>query len=286
MELVRIKVNKAATALEALKGRVPHLSLNRLQSAFSKGLVSYNDKILSAEELLQANVEVAVHLTAMHKAHVFAEDIPIIVLHEDEHLLVVIKPHGMACHAGLGIYKGTLLNALKHYHQLHHVNAIENGLVHRLDAATSGIMVIARTKQAMDVLNHQFKSKQVNKVYRLEICGELAAKKGSITLPIGRNPHNDRIIEVRADGKAALTHYHECGKTEKGSLILAQPITGRTHQLRIHFASIGHPIVGDKRYQSPIESSILHLQAIELSFQHPLFKDWMHFKLEPNDFTF
>lgn len=197
------------------------------------------------------------------------ENIPLEIIWEDEHVLVLNKPAGLACHPGLGIPQGTLLNALKGYwnDQFYH------GLVHRLDKGTSGLMVIARHKKAFCHLREQWNQKKIYKKYVAWIHGIPSELKGSIRNSIGRIPGNSYLIGIlpeESGGKIAVTHYEIIETRLDFSCVQLIPETGRTHQLRIHMASIGHPIVGDNRYGSSFSIQNGHLlHAQSLAFIHP-----------------
>ncbi len=181
----------------------------------------------------------------------------------------------MVVHPGAGVRQGTLANALLHYYpELQDIGPEERpGLVHRLDKETSGVMVVARTLKAYHHLQHQFKIKEVNKRYFGLVWGKMSQNKGRITWSIGRHPkHGERISVKTRKPRSAETLYTVLQEFKEYTLLEIQPITGRTHQIRVHLAASGHPIVGDRRYgRRMIKGDCPHLflHAHQLSFIHP-----------------
>jgi 23S rRNA pseudouridine1911/1915/1917 synthase len=210
------------------------------------------------------------------------EALPLSVAYEDEDLLVVNKPAGMAVHVGAGMKSGTLVNAL-----LHHVKTLSAaggtgrpGIVHRLDKMTSGLVVVAKNDATHRQLAQQFKSRAVRKTYVLLVHGQVSGAQGKISKPVGRDPV--RRTRMKVGGlrpREAVTRYEVIRRFPGFTLLEAHPETGRTHQLRVHFAALGHPIVGDTTYGAPgklhvggrevatLSRTFLHAGSLE--FQHP-----------------
>jgi 23S rRNA pseudouridine1911/1915/1917 synthase len=211
------------------------------------------------------------------------EDLPLAVVYEDADLLVVNKAAGMVVHLGAGVKSGTLVNAL-----LHHIRALSSaggelrpGIVHRLDKMTSGLVVVAKNDAAHRRLSDQFKSREVHKTYIALVHGRVAGDRGQITKPVGRDPR--RRTRMKAGGIApreALTKYRVLRRFRPFTLVEAMPQTGRTHQIRVHLASLGHPVVGDTTYGAPAKLRLgesaeptlprIFLHAAKLAFAHPL----------------
>lgn len=193
-------------------------------------------------------------ITSPYTTHqkIFAENIPLEILEENEDWLVVNKPSKMACHGGLGNYHGTLLNALAYHYETTHQNPeLNNGLVHRLDKETSGLMVVAKTKKGLDFLSPQFQNKTAKRKYIAKVHGIVSPQKGTINVPIGRHPDEELTIMAnppRNAGKEAITHYTVLQQDGNYTIVECELETGRTNQIRIHLQYIGHSIVGDKRY--------------------------------------
>ena len=210
------------------------------------------------------------------------EALPLSIVYEDDDLLVVDKPEGMVVHVGAGVKSGTLVNAL-----LHHVTslsqaggALRPGIVHRLDKMTSGLVVVAKNDAAHRQLAGQFKSRSVHKTYTLLVHGQVAGESGEIRKPVGRDPLRRTRMKVGGIApREALTIYRVIRRFPHFTLLEAEPRTGRTHQIRVHFSSTGHPIVGDTTYGAPgklrtegrevktLPRTFLH--AFTLEFQHP-----------------
>lgn len=219
------------------------------------------------------------------------EPIPLEVVHEDEQVLVVVKPAGMLVHPTRGVKSGTLANALA-YHlnraaidrrpagvhaQLNEAGAVVRpGIVHRLDRAASGLMIVARTQRALSILSRHFHHRRVAKLYTALILGRVTEAELRISAPIGRDPESDPKWGVMEGGKPAETLLRVLESRVDKTLVELEPLTGRTNQLRIHCAHIGHPIIGDEWYDRPCACRLC-LHASRLSFNHPTTGDWCVF---------
>jgi 23S rRNA pseudouridine1911/1915/1917 synthase len=207
-------------------------------------------------------------------AEPLAESIPLSILYEDEHLLAVDKPAGLAVHPGPGHSAGTLVNAvLAHCPDLPGIGGVQRpGIVHRLDKDTSGVILIAKTEAAHRGLSGQLQRREIKKTYLALVEGRVDPIEALIEAPIGRDPNNRRRMAVLAtNGRDAQTRYRVLEQFPTQCLVEASPITGRTHQIRVHLASIGHPVVADPIYgrPSPLSPRVL-LHAHRLSFDHPV----------------
>jgi 23S rRNA pseudouridine1911/1915/1917 synthase len=209
-------------------------------------------------------------------------------LYVDDDFVIVNKPAGMVVHAGAGHSSGTLVNAL--LHRLGNLSsaggALRPGIVHRLDRETSGAMVVARNDQAHEHLSEQFRSRNVRKIYLALVHGKMPRDSGTITLPISRDPRRrTRMTAREAKGRHARTDWRVIARLDRCTLIEAALHTGRTHQIRAHFAAIGHPVVGDTVYGAPrglrsgtrnlplLERNFLH--AARIGFSHPSTGAWV-----------
>jgi 23S rRNA pseudouridine1911/1915/1917 synthase len=210
-----------------------------------------------------------------------AQDIPLTIVHEDEALIVIDKPAGLVVHPGSGNWEGTLLNAL-----LQHAPALANvpraGIVHRLDKDTSGLLVVAKTLSAQTDLVRQLQARTVSREYVAIAHGRIA-RDGTVEAPIGRHPVSRTRMAVVARGKAALTHYHVLARYAATTLLACKLETGRTHQIRVHLASIGHPLVGDPVYGKRAGKGALsfHRQALHahrLGLVHPVTQKAVHWE--------
>jgi 23S rRNA pseudouridine1911/1915/1917 synthase len=217
---------------------------------------------------------------------VVAEPIPLDVLHEDDWLLVINKPAGLVVHPAPGHWSGTLVSALLHRWQgaPAGLDPRRPGLVHRLDKDTSGVLVVAKDAETLADLAAQFKNREVEKQYLALVWGRPRPLRGTIDEPIGRNPVHRKRMAVRRAGRAAQTRYEVVESVDGMTLVRLWPRTGRTHQLRVHLASIGHPIVGDAVYGrgrkrgTPVSVARQALHAEQLAFRHPHSGDRLRFR--------
>jgi len=208
-------------------------------------------------------------------------EIPVSVLYEDDHIVVVDKPIGMVVHPGAGTTTPTLVEALLAERDLPQSdNPVRPGIVHRLDKETSGVIVVAKTAQALTSLKQQFAEREVQKAYLAWVDGTFNEDEGEIDAPVTRDPVRPRRMCVHGTGREARTLFRVLEKTDDRSYVLAQPRTGRTHQIRVHFSYIGHPVVGDTLYGGPpAERMMLH--AWTLSLVHPATMQRVTFEASP-----
>ena len=213
-----------------------------------------------------------------------AENIPLDILYEDDDVLVVNKPKHMVVHPAPGHYSGTLVNAVM-YHckgSLSGINGIlRPGIVHRIDKDTSGSLIICKNDMAHNSIAAQLKEHSVSRIYHAVVYGVLKEDEMTVDMPIGRDPKNRMKMAVVSDGKRAVTHIRVLKRFEKYTYIACRLETGRTHQIRVHMAHIGHPILGDEVYasgrKSPVkcEGQVLHAKVI--GFVHPRSKEYIEF---------
>jgi 23S rRNA pseudouridine1911/1915/1917 synthase len=209
------------------------------------------------------------------------DDIPII--YEDNDIIVINKPSGITVHEAPG-EKSLTINEIFQSRFLDNISG-RDMIVHRLDKGTSGVMILAKTDKSRVDLQRQFADREVKKTYLTLIKGHLDQDKGTIRIPLGRDQMSREKISPQKDGKNAITDFVVIKKHPKYSLVEANPKTGRTHQIRTHFASIGHPIFGDKKYGNPKDNiDRIFLHASKISFSHPENKNILTFRVElPED---
>jgi 23S rRNA pseudouridine1911/1915/1917 synthase len=261
---------------------IPDQSRSQIQRWIRAGRARVNGKQVKTGYLVQPGDEVDLCAPEPEQAIPFPEEIPLDVVYEDQDLAVINKPAGMVCHIGAGIRHGTLVNALLHrYGSLESEDAARPGIVHRLDKLTSGLLVVARNKWTHRGLAQQFKSREVKKEYLALVHGRPRHPSGTVDLPLGRDPRDRKRISVHARRKrAAVTHFRVEQVFGALSLLRICIETGRTHQIRVHLAHVGHPIVGDTLYGGKRDRDLpklaaaagldrVFLHAHRLEFRHP-----------------
>lgn len=247
------------------------------------GLVFVNGKTVKPSYKVKENDEVVVNIPEAEKIDVLPENIPLDILYEDDDIIVINKPQGMVVHPAPGNYSGTLVNALLyHCKNLSGINGIlRPGIVHRLDKDTSGVMVVAKNDKAHISLSNQIKERSVFKKYVAIVEGVIKDEEGKIEALIGRHPVDRKKMAVIEDGRYALTLYKVLERFKENTLVEAAIKTGRTHQIRVHMAYIGHPVVGDpvygfKKQKFKLEGQALHSRV--LGFIHPTKGVYMEFE--------
>ncbi|HOJ49573.1 MAG TPA: RluA family pseudouridine synthase [Spirochaetota bacterium] len=206
------------------------------------------------------------------------QDIPIEIVYEDEYILVVNKPYGMVTHPAKGHKENTLLNAV--FWKIKEKESDRPGIVHRLDKDTSGLIIVAKTKKAQEILIKNFKKRRINKIYYALVEGHLTTTKGLINLPIGRDKKNRFKFKVTEEGKEAITLYKVIKEYKNASLLAIKIKTGRTHQIRVHLSHIGNPVVGDKIYGKKFKNFDMCLVAKKLGFTHPITEKYIKLSIE------
>ena len=268
IEIVVVREERKFRLEDLLCQRFPALSKMYLREVVKKGSCEVNGRQENIGHRLSANdfVEIEVDLTRQHS--MLPEDLPIEIVYEDEDLVVVDKPAGMLVHPSHREKNGTLLNALAfHFNRDPARGVIRPGLVHRLDKETSGLIVVAKNQRAHRILCRQFQRKQVEKRYTAIVHGVMSENEGVINGDIGRDAEL-KFWVLKEGGKASETRFRVLQRKQDTTLVELEPVTGRTNQLRIHCASIGHPIIGDKE-RGGDASRKLCLHATKLGFRHP-----------------
>jgi len=236
-----------------LHERLPEYSRARLQSWIKSGRVQLNGETARPSYVLRGREQLQVMPGELPPLRAQAEELPLTVLYEDEDVVVIDKPAGMVVHAGAGHHDGTVVNALlHHFGQLSTVGGeLRPGIVHRLDKETSGVLVVARTDRAHQSLAEQFRSREVEKIYWALVHGH-PQDQGTIDKPVARDPvRRTRMTTRVAAGRPAITRFRVLERIGGFSYLEVRIGSGRTHQIRVHLSSIGHPIVGDALYGAP-----------------------------------
>ena len=264
----------------------PDLSRARVQALIAESHVLVDDQPARASRRLRGGESVSLTIPVPIAAAPAPEDIPLRVVYEDKHLLVIDKPAGLVVHPGAGQAQGTLVNALLHLvKDLSGVGGVlRPGIVHRLDRGTSGLLVVAKDDEAHRALVRQFAGRTVEKEYLAIVHGVPRARSGTIDLPLGRDPVHRQKMSVRAPrGRAARSDYTVAEALDGAALVRVRIHTGRTHQIRVHLAALGHPVAGDAAYggtrapsarRPEAKAALLGLSrpalhAARLSFTHP-----------------
>jgi 23S rRNA pseudouridine1911/1915/1917 synthase len=256
-----------------LRERLPQYSRSRLQDWIDQGRVLVNGSAEKRAYLLKGAERIQVQPGDLAPLRATPEDLPLEVLYEDADVIAINKPPGMVVHTGAGRHSGTLVNAVLHrFGKLSSVGGeLRPGIVHRLDRFTSGVILIARSDAAHRHLAEQFASRQVEKIYVALVHGRTKQEQGRITTPIARDPvRRTRMTARLAHGRQAITSYQVLRRFETFTLLEVKIGTGRTHQIRVHLASIGHPVAGDKLYGAPASAlGRYFLHARQITFTSP-----------------
>lgn len=256
-----------------------------LQKQLKDGNVSVNEKTAKASLKVAEDDEVRIFIPENKEPDIVPEDIPLDILYEDQQLLVVNKPKGMVVHPSAGHYSHTLVNALMFHckDQLSGINGVlRPGIVHRIDMDTTGALVVCKTDLAHQSLAEQLKIHSITRKYRAIVHGRLKEDFGTIEGTIGRHPTDRKKMAINVkNGKPATTHYKVLERFDQFTYVECELETGRTHQIRVHLSSIGHPLLGDVVY-GPKKSAVPNLQgqtlhAMVLGFLHPVSNEYMEF---------
>ncbi len=261
-----------------LSSRLTEISRSQAQKLVADKKVRLNGTWTKASHKLRVGDVIEVEAVEETRSGLRPENIPLNVIYGDDHIVVINKPEGLVVHPGAGVIEGTLVNALLfHFPGIERIGHPERpGIVHRLDKETSGVMVIARSEKAYTELKRQFKAREVEKIYLALVWGHLQLEEGKIDWALGRHPRRRERISIRTrKPKAALTLYSVKKVLPEFTLVEVKPVTGRTHQIRVHFAAAGHPVVGDGRYGGKDKRGRferLYLHAWRIVFAHPVSK--------------
>lgn len=263
------------------------LSRSRIRTLIDEGHVLVGGQPKKASAILQPGDEVRVEVPAPKRIDLIPEAIPLDVVYEDEQVIVINKQRGLVVHPAAGNWSGTLVNALmEHVDDLEGIGgALRPGIVHRLDKDTTGLLVVAKTEQAMESLTNQIRLHTAQRIYWALVHGNTLPETGRVEAPIGRHPSDRKRMAVNTrNGKEATTHFRVLERFKGYSLVECRLETGRTHQIRVHMSFIGHPVVADPVYGTRkahlgMEPQALH--ARQLGFHHPVSGEWLQLTAEP-----
>ena len=269
--------------IDKFLSKTTNLSRSRIASLCQSGLVYVDGKSVKSAYKLTAGEQITVDVPADEPMNLEAENIPLSILYEDGDIIVINKPRGMVVHPAAGVYTGTLVNALLHHcSDLSGINGdLRPGIVHRLDKDTSGVMVAAKNDMAHHFLARQIRDKEARREYRAIVYGNIVERAGVITGDIGRHPTDrKKMAIVRENGKPATTHFEVLERFGDYTFVACRLETGRTHQIRVHMTSIGHPLVGDTKYtakKNPFAITGQALHSLTLTLTHPRTQEEMTF---------
>lgn len=266
-----------------LAEEIEDISRSRIQKLIKDGNVTVNEKPVKANYRLLLGDRVSIAIPEAKAPDILPENIPLDILYEDSDVIVVNKPKQMVVHPAPGHYSGTLVNALM-YHCKDDLSGINGdlrpGIVHRIDMDTTGSLVVCKNDLAHQSLSEQLKEHSINRVYEAIVHGNVKEDKGTVNSPIGRHPIERKKMSIHAkNGRNAVTHYEVLERFGNYTYIRCKLETGRTHQIRVHMSSIGHPLVGDEVYGpkkcpfSKLQGQTLHAKT--LGFIHPRTGDYI-----------
>lgn len=290
MESLEYTVEKGGERIDKwLSGTNGELSRSMIQRLLKEGNIRVNGRAAAKSYTVRAGDAVSVDIPEPTELDVVPEDIPIEIVFEDEHLLVVNKPKGMVVHPAAGNYSGTLVNALLYRckGRLSSINGvIRPGIVHRIDKDTSGLLIVAKTDAAHIGLAEQIKAHTFTREYQAVVCGRFKELSGTVDAPIGRHPADrKKMCVTEKNSKEAKTEYTVIEEYGGYSYVSLKLFTGRTHQIRVHMSYMGHPVVGDEVYGKPskwCKGQCLHAKRI--GFVHPIDGKYYEFDSELPDY--
>ncbi len=290
---VQLDADHAGWRLDrALADSVPTLSRERIKVLISSGHVrGVSGPVRDPATKINAALEFEIDVPDPVPAHNVAQDIALDIIFEDDHLLIVDKPAGLVVHPAAGNYDGTLVNALLHHcaGRLSGIGGVARpGIVHRIDKDTSGLLVVAKTDPAHEGLSAQFARHSIERRYKAIVSG--IPTSGTVDAPLARSPHDRKKVAIQPRGKRAVTHYRLLTALKYAALVECQLETGRTHQVRVHMSSIGHPLLGDPvygrvghRHRMLLKEQNFARQALHaavLGFIHPVTSETLRFESE------
>ena len=268
-----------------LSGREPEISRSYLQKLIRDGGVLVDGKPAKAGAKLSERAKIELLLPEPEEPEILPENLPLDILYEDSDVILINKPKGMVVHPSAGHYTGTLVNGLLYHCKggLSGINGVlRPGIVHRIDKDTTGVLIACKNDRAHNALAEQLKAHTITRRYQAIVCGNLKEEEGTVDAPIGRHPvERKKMAVVRSGGKRAVTHYRVLERFGSYTYIECRLETGRTHQIRVHMASIGHPLLGDEVYgrgKNPFHLEGQTLHAMVLGFVHPSTGEYMEFE--------
>ena len=270
-----------------IASKLEGVTRSHIQKLIDDGCITVDGKSVKSNHKLKIGQSIDVALPEAKQLDVVADDIALDIVYEDEHMLVVNKPQNMVVHPAAGNYEGTLVNALMHHcgDSLSGINGvIRPGIVHRIDKDTSGLLLVAKDDATHIGLSEQIKEHSLTRKYIAIVHGNFKNDEGTVDAPIGRHPTDrKRMCITEKNSKNAVTHYRVLQRFMEYTLVECKLETGRTHQIRVHMASLGHPVMGDKTYgvkkeKYNLSGQLLHAKIV--GFIHPITKEYMEFETD------
>ena len=285
MEKLFFTIEKGGERIDKyLSEQLEDMTRSHIQKLIKENMVRVNGMTVKSNFKLSASDQIEVEIPELKEPDILPENIPLDILYEDQDILVVNKPKGMVVHPAPGHYTGTLVNAIM-YHCKDNLSGINGvmrpGIVHRIDMDTTGSLLICKNDRAHQALAEQLKEHSITRKYHAIVHGRLKEDEGTIDKPIGRHPIDRKKMSVHCtNGREAVTHYRVLKRFQQFTYIECQLETGRTHQIRVHMSSIGHPILGDQVYgpaKCPYKLQGQTLHAKVLGITHPTTDEYMEF---------
>ncbi len=289
--IINLQVEQGGTRLDKyLSEQLADYTRNFLQKRIEEGHVQVNGKATTTKYKVQQDDAITLTIPEPVDADIVAEDIPITVVYQDEDLMIVNKPQDMVVHPAPGNYTGTLVNALLYHckQDLSSINGeIRPGIVHRIDKDTSGLLMIAKNDKTHLALSEKLKEHDITRRYHAIVYGQFKEDEGIIEKPLGRSPRDRKKMAIVPDGRHAKTAYRVIERFKQFTYVELTLYTGRTHQIRVHMASIGHPLLGDPLYGPAkqtfgLDKQMLHAKVI--GFCHPTTQEEMLFESDLPDY--
>lgn len=281
---MNVEIDKENIRLDQFLAEKLDISRNKVQKLIDEAKITIPDRIVSASKKYPVGTNVSVNDELDFTINIEPENIPIDVVFEDDYLLVINKPSGMVVHPAPGNYIGTLVNGLLYKFNMGSTTNIRPGIVHRIDKDTSGLMIVAKTDKATELLGNMIKNHLIERQYLALVDGVIKHETGTIDAPIGRdNTDRQKMAVTENNSKDAITNFKVLKRYSDKTLIKCKLETGRTHQIRVHMAYIGYPIYNDPLYGKRKNASNFgqFLHSTSIKFIHPITKKELFFEVEP-----
>lgn len=285
---MKIKVNEENIRLDQYLANSLDRSRSKIQKDIKEGLVCVNGKTVNNSYILNIDDEISITERQNIDSNIKSSDIDVDIVYEDEYLLVINKQSGLVVHPAPGHYTDTLVNALATKFKLSNMDSDRPGIVHRIDKDTSGLMLVAKDEITHEKLSEMIKNKEVERIYIALVYGVINHDTGTIDAPIGRDPNNrQKMCVTDKNSKDSITHFKVLKRYKDKTLVECKLETGRTHQIRVHFNYINHPVVGDPVYgkKTNVTEFGQYLHSKSIRFTHPITNQELYFEVDlPKEF--